>query len=463
MGENLIPSSHMAPYTLPLDREAFQRAVRLGLGRALLHAEQHGVSGLIDVLAQACMESYEFNTQLGGGRSEWLLAIIRTADAEQDVADLVVGSWRPKPESDQRYADDNQLCEILLAFAKRGHTDSGKLLRRVFRIDVSISLLVGGAEIIELEGVDGLRFVCERMMAGPDLRPNIYFARSPVRYMDELHGEGEGLRMLEHLKESDALIASYLEYLRSHEEINETPEQLDDHVFEERRRATLEQLRSTPADEVVDAIRNKAPDWPRTRLSAWGREASDRNLRQILDAILDEDDTDNIRGFFSVFRRRPLPEFDDRLLTYVVHDCADVRVAASGALAQTRHSAIRELALRCLREGMITDGQLELFKLNGEHGDAARIERSIFLPDELFELHAVILDTADLCKTNPTIEFAGLMRLVYEHSPCGLCRSRVVESLLKADTAPDWLLREAAFDASEDVRRVLDPETDDDS
>lgn len=461
MSDDLIPSSDLPPYTLPLNREEYTQALRLGLGRALLHAREFGISEFIEETADSCMRCYEHDAQLNGNRTEWMLDIIDAADTGNLVADRIADTWAPPSAENRRYADENQLAEILSHFAKNGHPISRDVLHRVFRIDAHTSLLVGGFEIIELDGMDGLKTVCRKILSWLDAEPDIYFVYAPIRYYDEIHGDGAAMETLTKMSCSDPCIAEYLDYLENCEQPEDDGEDTSsEHAVDEydkRREATRSALRSTPAEAVIDAIRNDSPNWPSARLWHWGKEATEENLQKIVDALLDESDPGNLAKYLRVFRYRSLPMVCDRLINLAQHEIADVRKWFFMALCNTRHSSIRNLALQSLSDGNIIEGQLELLKLNSGPGDGERIERSLSIPDDDWDLHTITTDLSILCEQNPTEEYAGLMLFVYENTNCGYCRSRVLKSLLKADAAPGWLLEEAPFCSSEDVRDALNP------
>jgi len=62
--------------------------------------------------------------------------------------------------------------------------------------------------------------------------------------------------------------------------------------------------------------------------------------------------------------------------------------------------------------------------------------------------------TWDLWKLGelPHPELAGTQLFVYEHSPCGYCRRKALENLLRFDRVPDWVRDEAVHDGCDDTR-----------
>jgi len=61
----------------------------------------------------------------------------------------------------------------------------------------------------------------------------------------------------------------------------------------------------------------------------------------------------------------------------------------------------------------------------------------------------------DLLEAHPTTEGVPALLALYESGPCSNCRCRALELLHTLDTMPAWILREAPFDASADIRQKL--------
>ena len=55
-----------------LEREAIAKALHQGLGRAFLHVREHGLSGVEDVVLDACLHDRRYHSQYEPSRAAWL-------------------------------------------------------------------------------------------------------------------------------------------------------------------------------------------------------------------------------------------------------------------------------------------------------------------------------------------------------------------------------------------------------
>ena len=440
------PVSIPKPFTLPLDRERFEAAVRKGHGRALMHVSRYGASGVEHVIVDACVHNKAFDPQCETGRAEWMLQLCEAAgmSAQTVVAQLRVGLTRPADSG--AFWDLTQLCEVAAILASRGDSDARRLVYDAFRGSEDSNDLIGCREIISIDGGDGLLFVVQtlgvRLAGDPDYRVD----DMPIRYYDEEHGEGAAEHLLRSAADSDERVARYLRDLDAsrHEHEGDTRDQ-----------SRHERMCSLSADDVIRDIERGAPGKGRYVYSGWGRRASDEDLRQVLDRAFGEPDAERPAHLLAVFQHRPLPEFDVRVLRFAEHSDRHVRWIAMYVLANHAHPDVRALALKRAKAGRHGERELRLFRNNYQSGDWSLIREALCWPDDEVELHWLLSDLHDIFEVNVVPELSEPMLLVYEHTPCTNCRRQAVNALLQAHQAPAWLLEECRFDADEQTRAAV--------
>jgi hypothetical protein len=59
-----------------MDEEQFRRLLRLGLGRAIVHARDHEASPFRDLILDACLHCYAYDPQIEGTRADYMLELI---------------------------------------------------------------------------------------------------------------------------------------------------------------------------------------------------------------------------------------------------------------------------------------------------------------------------------------------------------------------------------------------------
>lgn len=136
-------------------------------------------------------------------------------------------------------------------------------------------------------------------------------------------------------------------------------------------------------------------------------------------------------------------------------DDEELRGAAIAAFANTRDMAVRDLAIRLLREQptSIYQGAIKLFIKNYEPGDRHLIESVLYISENPHLWHAIGFDLVALAEAQGDPELASCL-WVYEHTPCSLCRESAVKALLERNRAPKTLLLECLWDCSKDIRAM---------
>ena len=91
------------PFALPLSPDAFEDALRKGLGRASLHVREHGAAGLESRLLDACRTNWVFDAQCEGTRGEWLWEIVTAARLRAEVRAIVIEGLSREPGADDHW------------------------------------------------------------------------------------------------------------------------------------------------------------------------------------------------------------------------------------------------------------------------------------------------------------------------------------------------------------------------
>lgn len=470
--ENLFPSAAAPPYELPLTLAQFERALRKGHGRAWQHAMESGIADRLDSVVHACLHDLTYDPECEWGRGEWMAAIAEAAGAINVVAREVVRSISRPAQANRQFWDDQHRCVVLKEFAQRNERLALQALHQLFRKSDDSMDLIGCEQIIELEGADGLIFVCDRLGGWIADDASLVVDEVPLTYYDERHGAGAAARILESARATNPNVARYLAFIAEQRRAGRPPCEPSDPAagipglpagagyrslanvrFQSPPAPSgTEHLKSWLAADVIQYVRSpNAPEhayW----LTQWGRHAAEEDLLAVAEELQSETEPHRLTKYLRAFIRRRIPILTDQILSLAQHDDAYVRWSAYSALSGRADGRVRDLALRLLRRQAMTEGSLRLFKSSYEPGDHEAIEDAIFVPGDEHELHTVISDLVDVFEAHPLPSGIRLMLFAYEHSPCGNCRSRATEVLARVHGVPAWLAEECQFDAMDDTR-----------
>lgn len=442
------------PFSLPLGREQFAAALRKGLGRALMHVRQCGVTGFEELILDACARNLVFDPQCEQERSPWLLELAGACGLEAAAGNRVVAALRSSA-ADPASWDAHQLRRLALLLAGRGREDARAALYGALRPSDDTADFFAVEEIIELDGADGLVHVARRSGEWIATDATREFDDSALRFYDERYGRGSAERLLESLEERDERIALYLSHVREppDEELEATGPDSLDATDDEVSYADL--VRKASAEEMIRDSGSAAPWIRRFSSRRWGRYADESSLRTVAEHLFTVSDAEQLVRLLAVFQRRALAEFDARFLAYVDHPVADVRWMTNCVLSNYAHEEVRALALERARAGRQSEGELRLFARNYRPGDWAIIRDGLRWPSDDDELHRILQDLLDVFESNPLDEAREPLRLVYELTPCTICRGGAVRLLVRNGWAPAWMIEECRFDADGQTRELV--------
>jgi hypothetical protein len=419
-----------------------------------MHAQQFGVTGLEGLVLEACKHNQAYDPQCEGDRAGWMAEIIDAAGVEEQIIPRALEGVR-LATGDNRFWDLTQLCRLARIFAGRGREDARRALYGAFQKEQHSMDLIGGEEIVDLDGADGLIYLADMMGFWLSDQPDLSLDDSPVNWFDDRHGEGAGIRLLEACAYHNERVAAYLRHLQQPAEeegrlrIDQwrpTPDGADAHVC---------RMQSYSAEDILHDIETTDPDHNRFWFSGWGRHATEDQLRIIMARLFAEESPGRLFKYLRVFLLRPLPEFDDRLIQFAEHPDAEVRWTALRVLSNHEDPRVRELGIAKIRSGRTGEGELLLLRRNYRTGDHLLVANVLEVPEDRENLHDLVYNLRQVYEQNQVPEARQAMLFVYEHSPCSLCRCSAVEILLHTKQAPEWMIRECALDANEAVREAL--------
>lgn len=411
--------------SLPLSRSNFSNALHVGHGRARLHLDTFGIGDLRDVVLEAAITCKTYDPQVEGFYAAWFADFCEGAQIVPTVIATSPGG---------EHWDKAWRCALLAQFALRGHSGARDALYRTCR-EVEHGELYGVDEIIELDGVDGLAFVANK------LGQLILVDRSPAVdgtefwSFDAEHGEGAALRVLEELSAASSPIHAYLTRVR--EKVSTGP--------------TSSTWRRLSVDEQVAVI--LAAKRPIHGLGPWARDLGDDALLPILRIALSHDESSVIENALRCLSGSRVLSFTPELWPLVRHSDANIRLFAARALGRHIDTSVRETGVALLAED--TPTALELLRRNALPEDGNTLSKSLSYVDDIHERHSICSHVNQLLEDCPGVREPGLALYVYEHSPCRHCRASAVRHLRAWDACPGWLLDEGRFDASEEIRELV--------
>lgn len=430
---SITPASKLSP-------AEFADALHKGLGRAHLHLREWGDAGVEAELCHAYMHNLAYDLQCEGTRTAWLMELISCCRDPRTYHEALLQGF-PATTDDR---DVRQQSELLLALARGGNETARRLLYEKFdRQEFDDSGLIG-SEIIFLDGTEGMLHVANRL--GRRIRENSNHQEDNYlisHVCNEVVPAKVVAARLEEEAQSNPNIRAYIDNVIAN----------SGRLCQEDSGATQPPLEPVTLSEFFEHVAFPGRQGFPGYAYRFARTATRADLEQILLRIQPHTPALALTRYLNVFTRATLPEVPEFLLPLASSEDAQLKRAASSALGNVRHPAVRKHALKLLHEGSVD--ALPLLKKNYETGDWQAIQATLPHSGDPYKIHLIVMRLRDLCEHNRTAGTVDCWLWIYENSPCALCRNHAVDGLKVLDLLPPAILAECRHDCLEWTRELV--------
>lgn len=354
-----------------------QDALRKGIGRAALWASSGRLGD--EPLLEACLRDQRFDTQVEHPRGDWLWQRVRAVGAIARCRVPILHALHDL--SDDRSA--SQLCLLARHYAEAGDEPfRTRLYEIVEQKPIADGPRLGEEESVALDGEQAFLFAARvrgRLLAGREWE---WDDGSLTALAVERFGEEHVSRLVE--ASTDEAVRRFREHRRQDKQKQ---------AEQQKHRSHKERMAATSIQEAIRAAEGGSKCfWFR----GWGMHADGADLRAVLQRLRAEQEPRVIANLVKVFSAHPLPEFDARLIELCRHADEVVRRRAFGALVPNAHPLVREFALSELEMGARDGSVAALFINNYRQGDEHRLLEAMELPDDVCELHWLLMDVIEV-------------------------------------------------------------------
>ncbi len=419
-----------------LTKKQFRDAVQKGLGRTIMHVCEQGQKGLENVILDACLHNLTYDPQCEESRVDWLIKLLDLTGEAPFYHQRILEALPNATD----YWEAHQLVELAAELAKRGSAQAYEAIYHKFELQQFNESWLGGYQIIDIDGIEGLIRVAE-IIGARLLKDSQCWEDDCLVLEAEKHFDYETIMSaLEKQSPLSANVRAYKDAVVGYRKSVQTAQR--------RHRLHLDLNQILFKIETTDGANSYL-------CSNYGYCASDEEIEQIFVRLLTETRREQLLRYLWIFRRRALPRLDEHLLNLAVSNDNQIQEAAITAIAHTKDESVRTLARKLLQEQprSIYQGAIKLFINNYTQEDRLLIESVLCATESPNMLHALGCDILALAETQDSPELAGCCLWVYEHTPCSSCRKSAVATLIERKQATD-ALSECFWDCSKEIRTL---------
>jgi len=418
-----------------MDTIEYQRAITLGLGRAVLSLEQHDSNPYREIILDACLQNRAHDAQVEGSRAKYMLEIIHKSGDLTFFADAILRSLRDK-EDDWNTPQRFEMARLL---AQDGYPGIREAMYLAFRT-MEISASDVASEFIELDGIQGALFVIAQIGS--------QIAKNPLKWEDEYLlsvvtdkcGKDAVDSALNAAAENDQNVRAYIA------------------AVEENRRERAAIQMPNPGNMTYGQIKSLIEnDKAGGFLRKWAQAATDSDLESAARDLVQETDPRKLKSYLTIFRKRRFPLDANYLLRLVGQPEGPIAGHALSALACVEDDKVRSLAFSLVETGSpLRAYAIDLLVNNFHDGDHMVVEAWCNAEQDADIVNALDRSHRDFFGVNPNPDSEKrILRVFYEKEPCAHCRNYIVERLVELDALPDELRLECKHDSYAETRELV--------
>lgn len=424
-----------------LSRREFARAIKLGLGRAVLHVRDYGDKGIEDILKEAMLCNYVFDLQFESDRCLWLYSMLCHTGRLRYYVEYFYKKINGSTPSE---FDMRQQVVLAGIFFSAGFVEFRPII-----LDFGLKLsackrfnITGACELFDIAGVFGFEIaVKEICRAEPDLLRLGYECNQIYEHAET--GSRKDLdKVLARLEEQEPDLKRFRESVAAFKDDSTSD------YKKERPKLTLKDLLLI----IEEQIETKGAYSSRR----FGKYATADELDYIFKLLLKEGDWTRQHCYLSVFDSRVIPKISEGIFEFLDSPHHRVRHACATALSNSVSVKIRKKALKMLRasEEFKIPLALTLLKKNYLPSDAPEIVAALKRMKDPIQIHSAGNDVEDIYDAGSRPELMDCFFWLYENGPESWCRYGHLERLIKAQVCPDEILFEAQWDSGDEVQAL---------
>jgi hypothetical protein len=451
-----------------LDKSEFERALKIGLGRALLYVKEHPNVPCRDIILDVCLHTSVYDGQIEGSREVYLYEVLQSTNDYAWYRQRILAAFSGPPGLEG--SDYSHLFALVLYMAKRGDQEARDRIYARVRDDATDAWDYVG-DMLSLDGLRGLQFIVRLQSIPSDDWEFDRIAATLIEDFPEQANE-ETLRAL--LPDHPDFLTPLLVVLRDR----------SDPSFEQRREARSQARKAERSAELAISyadFKKRLDEGTDKRVRSrfgiarpWGIHANDEDIQLAALDLEAEQDQFKLSVLLGIFSKRRYPLEPDYLLAIasqylpMIEQSTDsgrptieasLAVGALNALTNVSHPKVRAFAMTLLDRPDLLHRAVDMLTENFEEGDWQLITSLTELHHIAQEdYHSLGIGVRTAFEHHPHPDAIPALLNLYEYSPCSHCRHHIVENLHSLHALPDWMIREAAHDSYSDTREFIEKE-----
>lgn len=416
-------------------KQKFRNAIKRGTGETHFLIKENPTVDFSKAIIKAAFFDFSYDQQCEPSRDFYIAELIELSAQKDKILPVIYEAL--KTESDDDWSIE-QLFDIAAIYAKQGDERAKKAVyKNYYECAIGGSDWCGQEAIVEIDGLEGLKFVAETkgkvLAENPDAREDSFFVDNFQEKNPQIDVYGE----LRKAARKNSYINTYLEIIESRK---------------------FKPYKRTKKTYDYKFIKNIVDNDTNVYLSRFALEQlSEKDLKQIANDFLKETKKKKQAIYLSLFLDVKFPLDYGQILEIAEFTKTDkhrLKFLAVKALRFFESKSIRDFAIRSLNSFGSPYNCAELLIKNYQKGDWKLLRKIADENKDKHIIHQLVFSYIDIYQANPSKECKEPLETIYSKTTCGLHRTDLVQILIDNKVLSDQIKKEIQYDCSEDTRKI---------
>lgn len=418
-----------------MQRNEFERAIKLGLGRIILYLEKHDAKPFRDIILYCCLHNISHDTQVEGYKTEYIAEIIAlTGETEFYREKVMDAAYTIDLQTEDFTKDEYHIFSLVHQFALRGDAGARQFIYDSFLEHLSRKDTPFAWKIVELDKLDGFLYVMEHANYDDYENDDLLWT------LEDDIGEKEARLLLKphRLKNPklDRVLKSIFGKRNQIKKRHAQAKQQSPHL-------SYQSLKLVIQSERSDRI-----------LRTWAKTATPQELEEAAHDLLKTTNDEHLIRYLQIFWYTPFPFDPEKLYHLLEHEHPQISGGATIILEQLKHDSVRDFSLRLIKEGKYESRAVSMLTINAQEGDWGILEDVVKRDYDIDEFHWIQHAIGrKFFRENPSKKALNTLLYLYENAPCSNCRYDIVEHLHEIDGLTESIREECFHDSKDAIRK----------
>lgn len=420
--------------TIDIKRRFFN-SLKRGTGEAYLIAKEYPTIDFSTYIIKGALRNYAYDGQCESSRAQYLFDIILLSDNKEKFRKAIFKGLATEQSDTWSLT---QLFDITKLFAQHSDNEArNAIYDRFLNNPIEGSDWVGYEQILELDGLNGLKYIAEKFGRYIEKYPDVWQDDHIIRHFQDDNPDINVLQELDIVSKSNKFIKLYLDYI---------------HTTEENRKNHIREKQTY--SDIIDEVINSKPVLSYRRR----KELNQTELTLIAEQLLKEKSKLIIEKLLHVFTLNRFPlnsEFILNLAKQKVSSSNRIKEFAIYSLKFLKSDDIRNFALTKIPIAKNPVSYINILVSNYKHGDNKLLTKiaNKFKSEHIIE--SLAGSYVEIYRANRTKECKEPLEVLYNKLNCGICRNSIVELLIDNNVISDKIKKEIQYDSNLETRKLI--------